>query len=350
MRSMSYQPRLDGIRALAVLAVVAFHTTGLVPGGWLGVDVFFVLSGYLITTLLLRERDGTGDNDLSRFYWRRVLRLGPALLITLVLAVPVLLAVDGAGTDRGYSAGATIVGVLFYAANWMQVADPTSLGPLTHTWSLAIEEQFYLLWPLALILAYHRAGRKAVGWAALVLVGLIIVGRGLAVTVWANDSLWFATPVRADGLLLGAAAAAFGWAPRSGRSATILLVVSVLGLGALVLTAQEFSSWMLTGGLTLVALLSLCLVLSANHTVYAAPLEWPWLVWVGRVSYGVYLYHYLVYYAVSQWLVWHGAEAMAARLVGTVTLVALSWFLVERPALRLKDRSPARGPATASRQ
>ena len=216
---LGYRPQLDGVRALAVLAVVGFHAsiTG-VQGGYLGVEPFFVLSGFLITTLLAQEWAGTGTIRLSAFYARRALRLLPALAVFLAAALLYALlrpdAVEVQGFYRDFFA------TIAYVANWsMALQDQFETHLLSHTWTLAVEEQFYLLWPPLLVLllrlrdrrvAFAMACAGAVGLTAW-RVALYRNGASLPRVAWALDT-------RVSALLLGAAiglAAVLGWLPTS---------------------------------------------------------------------------------------------------------------------------------------
>lgn len=333
---MRYEPRLDGIRGIAVLLVFTFHATGALPGGWVGVDIFFVLSGYLITTILSREVDRTGTIDLRNFYARRVLRLAPALVLAVALSVPLMLAFHA---DQSYPLWGVALGVLGYAGNWMQVAIPTSLGPLSHTWTLAIEEQFYLVWPLVLlVVAASRATRKRrIGWILTATAALIASRVALMVAV-SPEAAWFATTSRADALLIGAALAML--APScSSRPATVLLVGCATVILVIARIGQEFSTVMLVGGLTVAALAATGLIVGVQASPLGRAFEWMPLVAVGRVSYGIYLFHYPVFYLSNQ-LEYTGLLAWAVKLLGTAALVVVSWYCVEQPALRLKRRLP----------
>ncbi|WP_146167812.1 acyltransferase, partial [Micromonospora sp. MH33] len=218
-----YQPALDGVRALAVAAVLAFHGgVATLPGGFLGVDAFFVLSGFLITSLLLAEHRDTGRIDLVAFWGRRVRRLLPALLLVL-LVVLVLSRKLMPGTELGALRWDELA-ALGYVANWRMAnrdgdyfAATGSPSPLQHTWSLGIEEQFYLLWPLLLIpLLGWAAKRGAVPprrrlGVALPVVLLGAAGSALAAaalfTPGAPDRVYYGTDTRAVALLVGAALA-----------------------------------------------------------------------------------------------------------------------------------------------
>lgn len=338
---MQYEPRLDGIRALAVLAVLGFHATGFLHGGWLGVDVFFVLSGYLITGILAREYGRTGRIDFRAFYLKRALRLGPAMLVAVSLSVPLLFLFPG--VEQAYAPWVTVLGVLAYVGNWMQMFTPTSLGPLTHTWSLAIEEQFYLIWPAALVVLLRRG--RPFTWCVVAMVGLVALRAGLeSVAHW--PGLWFVFTSRADALLIGAIAALI--APVFGRKlAGFLMAASGALLAAGCLILPEFSQPMLYVGLTVVAGLSAVFIVAAQRSRLGRFLEWGPLVRLGRVSYGVYLYHYPVFFFVNYSGV-TGLAAYAAKAVLTAALVAVSWFAVERPALRLKGRIGKRATVAAT--
>jgi peptidoglycan/LPS O-acetylase OafA/YrhL len=332
---VGYQPRLDGIRALAVLAVVGFHATGFMRGGWLGVDIFFALSGYLITTILIRERELSGRINLRMFYLKRVLRLAPALLIAVAISIPLLYMFPG--VEAAYPPLAIVAGVIAYVGNWMQMFHPVSLGPLTHTWSLAIEEQFYMFWPLALIAMFAlRWTRQRMAIVCAVLIGCLVVLR--AVLAWSSgwDGLWFASTSRADALLIGALAAFL--APKlKERTATALVGFTGVLLAVGCFTAREFSSVMLYGGLTVIAATAALFMAAAQQSPFGKFLEWGLLVRLGRVSYGVYLYHYPVFFLVNHSGV-TGIAAYAVKAGLTAALVGASWFLAERPALALKDR------------
>jgi peptidoglycan/LPS O-acetylase OafA/YrhL len=266
---LSHQPGLDGLRGVAILLVLQTHLfpTSDLPG-WLGVDVFFVLSGYLITTLLLREE----TIDLRRFYVRRIGRLYPALLAMILLVTPIGIAA-GVGHARS---GAFALG---YVANYYQ-AIHGDIGPFAHTWSLAVEEQFYLVWPIAL-LGLLRLGRR--------LAGVVAAGLAVASFEWlfvsthrVLDPWWFRTDARGGGLLLGCALALF--APRVGR---------VVGwLGALLVSGVLAAATLSHGyGMQLYVPVVAC---GTAAMIVAPPrfLNAPWLSRLGRLSYSLYLWHY----------------------------------------------------------
>src|SRR3989442_13537110 len=199
---LGYRPALDGLRAVSVLAVMLHHS-GLLVGGWLGVDVFFALSGFLITTLLIEEHRRTGVIGLKRFYVRRALRLLPGLL-ALVIVVGVITIADPASVDLA-AILLRLAAVLFYVANWAIMAG-FGLYPFAHTWSLAIEEQFYALWPLALLVLL-RYVRTRVVIVSIVGAGIAarILWRGVRVPGGCVAWGYQAVDAPADSLLVGCA-------------------------------------------------------------------------------------------------------------------------------------------------
>jgi peptidoglycan/LPS O-acetylase OafA/YrhL len=341
-------PALDGLRALAVGAVVLFHTSPAAHGGFVGVDVFFVISGFLITTLLLAEAGRTGRIDLRAFWVRRALRLLPALLVMVALTVPLMLT-----TLRDtvlLPPELAVLASLFYVANWANVAVDVGTGPLTHTWSLSIEEQYYLLWPVVLAAVLARGRRAAlVRWLALATV-LVVVSR---VLIWETSHagwLFYATTSRADGLLLGTLlAVVLTRVPAgrllAGRWSEAAAWLGLAGLAVCVAVLQPFGGATYAGGLFVVGL---CTLLVVHHVAVSDSgllvrlLSLRPLVVVGTVSYGIYLFHFPVFQAVQHahppWLVQHVLE-----LSLTALLTVASYLLVERPALRLKHRLGAGG-------
>ena len=339
---LSYIPSLDGIRALSVLAVIVYHANKLwLPGGFLGVEVFFVISGYLITLLLLAESEKSGTVSLKQFWLRRARRLLPALWV-VVLGVVVFAALfqrEILGTLRG-----DVIAALFYGFNWFQVWVGTSyftsfeFVPLRHLWSLAVEEQFYLIWPVVmLVVAKFGKRRLPIVSAVFVLIAValavytgVVYQPGVISTIADTpeqfmslfgqsvsrvDYLFLGTITRSSGLLLGAALAIW-WRPwllqnsRAGESK----LYDFVGFGGLV--ALAFMMWrfntviegtdggtvgydlLFRGGFFLTDIASVALIAAAVHPgskVIARGLSNPILVWLGRRSYGFYLFHWPVF-------------------------------------------------------
>jgi len=337
---LGHRPGLDGLRAVAVLMVVAAHfDQGQVTlGGVMGVTVFFTLSGFLITSLLLAEHEKTGRIDRWAFYRRRALRLFPALAV--MLAMVCLLTAGGFPTDVRPGMVASVVG---YVSNWFlmgtRIDGVTQWGALGHTWSLAIEEQFYIVWPLLVILLARR-GRRAVFWMA--------AGGAAASMVWAlvSGRPNLATDVSAYPLLVGCALAAWmhgRGVVRPAASWALVALAPIVAFLAVGVSAREVAY-------VVVPLATAALV----FVVVQRPVGWlqtrP-LVWVGKRSYGLYLWHVPVSYlclhvAVGPRFWWPVAAVGIAASFG---LTALSWRYVEQPFLRLKDRGSATDPAPTLR-
>lgn len=316
---LGYRPELDGVRAVAITVVVLGHAYGWPDAFGLGVQIFFVLSGFLITTLLLEEHRRHGRISLRGFYRRRALRLLPALSLVLA-AYAVFFARDVAEAAKGAVAG------LSYSANIWLAVDPQSFPfGLSHLWSLAMEEQFYTVWPLALVVCLAFGVRRRLVVAGL--VGLFVAVTVARVLVIVGDSTpgvrGGAPDMQAGGLAVGCLLAmwfATGRArlPRYVGGASIAAVALALIGDRLTYTLGAFH---------VVAALALAAVLTGGRT--ARLLRTPPLVFVGRISYGLYLWHAL--------LVW-GAPWPNTVAVGVSVVVAwLSFRYVETPFLRRKE-------------
>ena len=361
--ALAYQPSLDGLRALAVAAVIAYHLD--LPwaprGGAVGVTLFFSLSGYLITTLLLRELAGAGRIRLAAFYARRALRLFPALLL-LVGCVAVYAAWFGPEISRERELG-TIPYVLGYVGNWYRAVEGFgTLGLLDHTWTLSVEEQFYLLWP-PILLGVLRWGSRRLLWVVLAvgcagpLVLRLLLWDGLASAARVLNG----TDTAADPLLMGCALA------------VALSAASVPGLARL-RTAAAVAVWPATALLLADGVLRLdgndlptgvtitllwgptALGLASTVVVGAVVLRPPgWLAVsglraLGRISYGLYLWHYPVIRVLEERSPedLSGAEQVLAVAL-TLGAAGLSYILLERPLLGLKRLVPPAAPVDRER-
>ena len=356
---------LDGMRAFAVTAVILYHANpSWAVGGYFGVDVFFVLSGFLITTLLLGEWRGSGGVGLRAFWGRRARRLLPALFVMLAVVGTVsVLAPRVLGSPGLLGDTLATVG---YVANWhfislhtdyfATVANPS---PLQHTWTLAIEEQFYLLWPLillALVGGFRRlrrpsgaAGRRRSALVAgVALAGAVASALTMAVLTPVGatsvNRSYYGSDTRAQGLLIGAALAALclWWGPvRTSAGRRLLGVVGLAGaLGVLVMwrTVPESSPLTFHGGFALLALATAgviaCVTLLGRHPV-AGLLSVRPLPYLGKISYGMYLWYWPVLLVMtSQRTHLQGVALLAARLAVIVGVAALSFHLVESPIHR----------------
>ena len=322
---MAYQPALDGVRALAILAVLLFHAkVPGVPGGFVGVDVFFVLSGFLITTILAGEHRRCGTIDLAGFYRRRLRRLYPALIVFLCayLLTAGLLFPRVAPEKHGRDA----LLALFYLADYARALD-MPLSVLNHTWSLAVEAQFYLLWPLLFVLLARRSRRTAILAAA----GLFVALTGWRWWGYASFAdpwdVYYRADTHATGLVLGCLLGLVGQRLH-GRWA-------ILGLLLLALAASQLD-WRAPAtavvGFTLAEAGAALVVLSPPAWLAAAP-----LAWVGRMSYGLYLWHYPVMRLLRD-QDWHWSAILLVGSAAGLAAAALSYYAVERPLL---SRKPA---------
>ncbi|WP_073259125.1 acyltransferase family protein [Cryptosporangium aurantiacum] len=341
-----YNPGLDGIRAISVIAILLYHGgVTFLPGGFLGVDIFFVLSGYLITSLLLLEHDRTQTLHLKNFWIRRARRLLPALVLMVagVLVLFPMLDVEWPQSTRGDA-----LAVLFYVSNWWFVLRGESYAqafedpsPFQHTWSLAIEEQWYLLLPLALLVLFRSpGGRRVLGWL-LAIAALASAGLMAALQSTSDGSrAYYGTDTRLQGLLVGAAFACFAVSPM-GRKLLDNAVVAVLGwiglaglLVAFVLAAQA-DPRMYQGGFLLLSVASVLVVASVVGTSKLSPnvlLSWQPLVVVGVLSYGIYLWHWPVYLVLSPERTGiDGVPLLIVRIAFTALVSIASFVIVERP-------------------
>jgi peptidoglycan/LPS O-acetylase OafA/YrhL len=345
-----YQPALDGLRAFAVLSVFAYHLdAGWARGGFLGVDAFFVLSGFLITSLLVGEWARHGGISFAGFWARRARRLLPALL--LVLLAVAAFAVLEAPADQLDSLRGDGLATLFYGANWRFIASGqsyfnlfTEASPLRHMWSLAIEEQFYLVWPLITFASLRLArGRH---W----LLGLVCgAGAGASIATMAMlydrsdpSRAYYGTDGRAHLLLIGAGLALIlaRWTPqRAARSS-----VNALGLaGAVACLAfwafvPDTAPWMYRGGYAVFGVCVAAVITSAvqpGRFALRSFLSLPPLVWIGRISYGLYLWHWPVIVVASPARTGlDGAQLTVVRVGLTFALATASFYLVEQPIRR----------------
>jgi len=346
---------LDGLRAIAVAAVLVYHAgVSIVAGGFLGVEVFFVISGYLITALLLAEWSASGRISLRRFWFRRARRLLPALFAVLLgtLTFAVVVLPDEVSRLRADGAAAAA-----YVSNWHLIAGGQSYfetaerqSPLLHLWSLAVEEQFYLAWPIVLAVGLRLIRRRG--------MLLLTVGGALASAVWmamlfnpaADPSrLYYGTDTRLSGLLLGAALA-FVWVPRpadggsaavagrrwAGPAADAAVVSGAAALAIAFVVLDGGSEALYRGGFVLVGVATIALIAGAIHPggrIGRLALERAPLRWLGTRSYSVYLWHWPVFMVTRPGVdvALDGVPLLAARLLATGILAELSYRLVEQP-------------------
>lgn len=398
-----YLPGLDGMRALAVVAVMVYHANkDWLHGGFLGVEVFFIISGYLITLLIVAEHEKTDGVSLGQFWLRRARRLLPALFTMMILVVvyTALFARDELGKLRG-----DVIAGTLYVANWYQIwigAGYTAVNefaPLRHLWSLAVEEQFYLFWPLVMI-AVLGLGRDK-----LPTVGLWLIGMSLFISVVTAflyhpgpigtceqtpdayfqafgrcfskmDTLYLSTPTRMSGILLGAGLAMW-WRPvalgrgavkNKGRSFDLLAVLGIVGLGFLMWGSQldvvvtdvgvTAGRFLFQGGFFLTGVATIAVITAVTHpgALMGKALGNPVFLWVGTRSYGLYLYHWPIYQAIRGEA---GAKLSLAEfalaMALTVAMTEASFRFIETPIRkgqlgRLFKGLFARTPGAAERR
>jgi peptidoglycan/LPS O-acetylase OafA/YrhL len=357
--AFGHVPALDGLRGVAVAGVLLFHA-GHLRGGFLGVDLFFVLSGFLITSLLLAEWDRSGNIDLRRFWSRRFRRLLPAALLLLV-AVAVLAGVTMTSAELHRFRGDALA-ALADVANWHAIgagndywASSGAPSPLQHMWSLSIEEQLYLAWPLVVVACLAAGRRRRVGRQVLVLAALGGACLSAAAMAWwsvHDDPLraYYGTDARASSVLLGGLMAMLvngqhrGAGLGLGRALRPAVPVAAVALGAAWLWADGTSSWLYRGGFPA---LSLCAAVVVGAVALAEAgrgmrvLEVEALRWLGRVSYGVYLWHWPIYTVIDEDAVSGRWLRTAVRVVVTLAVASLSYQLVEQPVRRGDLRTSA---------
>ncbi len=350
-RRFSYKPALDGLRAFAVVAVIAYHLGyGWARGGFLGVDTFFVLSGYLITSLLVTEWSATGAISRTKFWARRARRLLPALMIVL-LAVAIYGAIAVPADQLGKLRGDGLA-TLFYGENWRLIFSRQSYfdlfsapSSLRHAWSLAIEEQFYILWPLIVIacLKLARGARRYL--VAFCVIGTVASAVLMAVLYRATDPsrAYYGTDTRAQLLLVGALLALLleRWQPRrKAATGTVHVTGLVLGIACVAAWARvgDKASYMYRGGYFLFAVavtLVIASVVLPGRSPVRALLSLGPLCWIGQISYGLYLWHWPVQVVMTPRRTGlHGLVLNGARVGTTLAIAVVSYYVVELPIRR----------------
>jgi peptidoglycan/LPS O-acetylase OafA/YrhL len=321
---LGHRPALDGLRGVAIVLVVAYHSVGYDPSaaGVVGVTAFFTLSGFLITALLLAEGD-RGGVLLGGFYARRARRLLPALAVFLV----VMTAVEVTTRAAWFFDLETLPGVAVYVGNWMPAAGH-SLFAVSHVWSLAVEEQFYLVWPIALILAAKWRGDRGVAVVAAVGIVASVALRGAFVVSGHELRAYYGTDTAASALLLGALVAVL-----VRRGVRVPTPAALAALAGLVLVAAVSRDRFLFGPLA-AAVLAAVVVAGIASTGRVGVLEPRWLVAIGRRSYGLYLWHFPLVWYVAPRLDVARPVAIAVMLGLAGLLTVISWRYVEEPFLR----------------
>jgi len=341
-----YYPALDGLRAIAVAIVLLAHAGAPYPiSGGVGVDIFFVLSGFLITSILASEFAATAKIKIKRFYLRRAFRLMPCLVA--VCALYALMSYQ----QSGEWPLTTLAIVLSYTGNWARAVYGTTLGSLNHTWSLAIEEQFYLLWPL-LILGLERISRsnmtKAISLATVALAFAIY--RALMTGTYSAERIYYGLDTHIDGLILGAALC---YVIRIFQSRDhidpiyskclgyLATPFAVIGLAVIMGYLGWWNKYMALVGFALVACASATIIADlvvGNHSLIKRFLSLKFLVQIGKISYGIYLWHFPVFHLCNK--VFHLPEPYQGtiKIAASVLVAVISYIALEKPFLDLKER------------
>ncbi|MGB7685022.1 MAG: acyltransferase, partial [Solirubrobacterales bacterium] len=356
-RNQRYMPGLDGLRAVAVLAVIAFHLGfGWAPGGLLGVGIFFTLSGYLITDILLAQLSARGHIKLGRFWLARARRLLPALFLMLLIVVAWVTVFGPAQPQQFRDA---VVANAVYVGNWQLIFGDVSYfarfeppGPLNHLWSLAIEEQFYIFWPFILLVGTKLVRERplpsgvrpklAVATLALAFVSAVLMAV-LYKPSLDPSRVYYGTDTRASELLFGAALAMV-WPSRRltgrisvGARNTLdgLGVVGLVAIAVMIWQTSQYSSFLYRGGFVLLSIATVLVVAAVAHpaTRLGPILGWRPLRWIGVRSYGIYLWHFPIIVLTTPGGVANGREYLRAALqvAAIIGISALSWKYVEEP-------------------
>ncbi|WZE73157.1 acyltransferase family protein [Macrococcus sp. CCM 2573] len=343
-----YLPGLDGIRAIAVIAIIIFHLNPKwLPGGFLGVDTFFVISGYLIAMLLINEYEKTGTINILQFWIRRMKRLFPPVLFMILIVIQYIIFFD---QSLLYQLKKDVIAALLYISNWWYIFDGLSYfesfeaRPLEHLWSLAIEEQFYLLFPLILILMLNKWSKKNI---LLLFFVVSILSAILMSTLYdpaANVSrIYFGTDTRLQTLLLGVMCAFIWPAFKLKRDAPRILVVIIDFLGFIGLIVlmysiyklSEHSAFLFNGGFYVLGIFTVLIIMAAVHpsSIMSRLLGIKPLTVIGKYSYSLYLWHYPVIVLMQKHFVQGQVPIYIhiSSVILTIVLAVFSYKLIERP-------------------
>ena len=355
-----YLPSIDSLRALAVLAVIIYHVdVNYLPGGFLGVDLFFVLSGYLISSLIIKEYKKTGSLNLYNFYIRRARRLLPAVYFMITVVLVVMVMFNGVLLKKSHLDA--IFGYI-YSSNWWYIFHKLdyfdsfgSQSPFKHLWSLAIEEQFYMIFPL-LFLLINRKKKDKDGFYKLnrnflyVILGVILVSliaHIISFDINNISRIYFGTDTRAFSLLVGVVGAILypmdklntKITPQENLVYSVVSLISIAALITIMIYTSEYNTWLYRGGFLLVAILGIIIIISSGkqHTVMAKLLSFKPVVFIGKISYSLYLWHFpvLVLTTPVSEIGKPNIFFVVLRVILTFILAIISYALVETPIRKL---------------
>jgi peptidoglycan/LPS O-acetylase OafA/YrhL len=351
---LGFVPALNGLRGVAILIVLGNHIplrkyASLLPGGYVGVDIFFVLSAFLITTLLVQEFNRRGSISLRNFYFRRVLRLGPALIAMLIVICTLSFVLFDRVRAEQNCVHALIA--LCYASNWVKALTQDGLGIVAQTWSLSVEEQFYIVWPFLVLMLLRATGKSShviIAAAALALLswldGIYLALKGATFTRFC-----FGLDSRLDRLMIGCI---LGVLLTSGcmteetkrifqKLLVILAPLSLICLVAFSISGNVLGQGLFYYGFVIIALLAAVLILDVminQQSILKRFLEMKGLVWIGSISYGLYLWHWPIFYVMTY--IYH-CSGRTVMLVGTplaFLIAVLSYYGMEIRILEFKNR------------
>lgn len=349
MRSKQYVTGIDGVRTLAVLGVIIYHllpTT--LPGGYLGVPLFLLISGYFVTLQLVRQMDQTGGIQLTKFYLKRLRRLYPVLIVMLTVTTAYITLF---ARDLLHNIKSTIATNLLWVYNWWEIGHGQSYfdrfndeSPFTHLWTLGVEAQFYFLWPLILFMLFLILRKRSkIKWTVFILAAASAVEMALLFDPQNINRVYYGTDTRAFSLLLGSWLALCWPIDRLNASLTAhaARILDGVGIGALLITLLGFftlpgqSSWTYRGGMFFYSLIGMILIATVVHpgSHMNRWLTNPFFTWIGQRSYGIYVYQLpvMVFY---ERVVEIGRHPVINALVECLLILAISEFsyrLVEQP-------------------
>ena len=355
-----YLPSIDSLRALAVLAVIIYHIdVNYLPGGFLGVDLFFVLSGYLISSLIIKEYKKTGTLNLYNFYMRRARRLLPAVYFMITVCLLFMVLFNGVLLRKSHLDA--VFGYI-YSSNWWYIFHKLdyfdSFGaqsPFKHLWSLAIEEQFYMFFPL-IFLIFNRQKKEEGQSSSLnknfiyIVLGLILISLGTHILLFDINNInriYFGTDTRAFSLLVGVVGALVYpmdklSSPTNAKESVLYSVVSLTSISTLIAImfyASEYNTWLYRGGFLLVAVLGLIIIISSGkqHTFISKALSFRPIVFIGKISYSLYLWHFPIIVLTTPVSEIGNPNLfyVTLRIILTVIAATLSYLFVETPIRKL---------------
>ena len=355
-----YLPSIDSLRALAVLAVIIYHIdVNYLPGGFLGVDLFFVLSGYLISSLIIKEYKKTGTLNLYNFYMRRARRLLPAVYFMITVCLLFMVLFNGVLLRKSHLDA--VFGYI-YSSNWWYIFHKLdyfdSFGaqsPFKHLWSLAIEEQFYMFFPL-IFLIFNRRKKEEGQSSSLnknfiyIVLGLILISLGTHILLFDINNInriYFGTDTRAFSLLVGVVGALVYpmdklSSPTNAKESVLYSVVSLTSISTLIAImfyVSEYNTWLYRGGFLLVAVLGLIIIISSGkqHTFISKALSFRPIVFIGKISYSLYLWHFPIIVLTTPVSEIGNPNLfyVTLRIILTVIAATLSYLFVETPIRKL---------------